>query len=182
MRIVIVSIMAAFLLTLGCSSSQKTVEKKTTNNEKNDEALAKMNEERVKKENDEKAAREELEKKKLENEKQKMELKIVKERLRNMGLAVVFANVTRVNDVFRYPDGHTITVKEKVSDQGILVPLNELLSRQKEKNNEVQNELNVCSGGFEACQEGRLYIYFMERDQNGACSGAWYRTDQECKK
>ncbi len=183
MKTLTMGIAVLIVLSLGCSSGQKTTgggnqaagdEKKSV-----DEGLMKKKEEEKRKE--EQMAREELEKKKIENEKQKMELKAVKERLRNMGLGVTFSMMTRANEVFRYIDGHTVVAKEKVVDQGILAPLNELLSKQKEKSNEFQNEWSVCSGGFEACQGGRLYIYFMERDQNGACTGAWYLTDQECK-
>lgn len=75
-------------------------------------------------------------------------------------------------------------IKGDVASQGILNALNDILKKEKDRDNEAAHLMEVCSGGFETCFENHFYVYYMEKKPiNGVwtCDGHWYEVDAECK-
>lgn len=195
MRYFSLFLMACVLVFAGCKSSEQTTKsesKKETKKESKKE-LAKqelekekqekerLEQERIAKEREEKKAKEDLEKQKIESEKQKNELKKVQDNLKRMGLAAFRVDVTRENNQFKYADGRTVIITGSPKDQTVISALNDLLNKAKDDERKKLNSEPACSGGYETCQEGWLYIYYMVRSSDGSCGGEWFKTGQECK-
>jgi flagellar biosynthesis component FlhA len=184
-------IMACLLAVAGCKSSEqakKSETKKETKKEiarqeieKEKQEKDRLEQERIAKEQEEKQAKEELEKKKIESDKQKEELRKVQENLKRMGLAAYRVQITKDGNQIKYADGQTVTLSGTVVDRSLVNTLNDLLAKARDDERKKMNAEPACTGGYETCQDGWLYIYYMIESGNGNCDGQWYKIDQECK-
>ncbi len=179
------------LIVYGCTSSAQTSKKESKKNSKKEmkkeeekkvkeEELKKAEEQRQAKLEEEKRVKEELEKKREESEKQKEELRRVQENLKKMGLAALHVEFTKENTVLKYTSGQTLTLGAGVKDQVILDKLNDLLQKAREKESKTERAGGWCYGGYEACHDGKLYIYVNTMIGTN-CTGEWYGTNAECK-
>lgn len=182
-------IVIGLIALMGCGgqkSSVKTDKQNEQHEEKKakEESLKQLEEEKKAKEKEEQMLKEEVEKKKVLSEKDLQEMKNVKERLKKMGLAAVYVPMKRDNEFLVYQDNTLMRIKGDVTSQGILNALNDILKKEKDRDNEAAHLMEVCAGGFETCFENHFYVYYMEKKQvNGVwtCDGIWYEVDAECK-
>ncbi len=183
--------MAFVLIVAGCKSSEQAKKSETKKESKKElarkevqkekEEKDRMEQERLVKEQEDKKAKEELERKKIESEKQKEELRRVQENLKKMGLAAFRVEVTKTDNQFNYGDGRVIGITGPVKDRAVLDALNDLLAKARDDERKRMKSEPECAGGYETCQDGWLYVYYMVRSSEGACDGQWYKTGQECK-
>jgi hypothetical protein len=189
MRSLTVLLLTLAVIFSGCKSSEKATKEETKKTSKKEmkkeedkkvkeDEIKKIEQEKLAKQEEERKAKEELEKKKMESDKQKEELRKVQENLKKMGLAALHVEFTKENDVLRYNDGKTIKTTSVLKDQDLLVKFNELLQKTKENEGKSMKTGGWCYGGYEACNEGKLFVYVVE---NKDCTGQWYATDGACK-
>ncbi|MBX7151454.1 hypothetical protein K1X84_07425 [bacterium] len=178
-----------FIVAIGCSG-QKSAAKTDHHDEKmeekkaKEESLKQMEEEKKAKQKEEQMLKEEVEKKKNLSDKDRQEMKNVKERLKKMGLAAMYVPMKRDNEFFVYQDNTLMRIKGDVVSQGILNALNDILKKEKDRDNEAAHLMEVCSGGFETCFENHFYVYYMEKKEVNkvwTCESKWYEVDAECK-
>ena len=185
MKVLMIVWMISLMTFMSCASSDKASksEKQDAVAEVKAKAEAeskKLEDEKAAKEKEEMQAKEELEKKKADAEKQREELGAVKERLKKMGLAAVYAPITRDGQVFTYPGGRTTTIKSRVVDNILLRSLNQIMDKQMEKSNSDRDYYNTGTGGFEACLNDQLYVLYMSKNNNGMVTREWFEMLEKC--
>ncbi len=163
------------------AKQEKKLVRQELEKEKQMQEKKSLEQERLAKEQEEKQVKEELERKKIESEKQKDELRKVHENLKRMGLAAIRIDAVKEGNLITYSDGRTVTTTGSVTDRGMLMTLDELLKKALDNERKKTNAEPVCAGGFETCQNGVLYVYIMRAGRDAACTGEWFRTEQECK-
>ncbi len=81
----------------------------------------------------------------------------------------------------KYADGRTVNISGPATDQSLINTLNDLLGKARDDERKKMKSEPACTGGYETCQDGWLYIYYMIESGDGNCTGQWYKTGQECK-
>ena len=129
---------------------------------------------------EETVAKEEVVEKKAMVDKCKSDLMAVRDLLIKMGVAAERVNVVKVGDVFRYQDQSSRTALAVIKDPDVVSRLDAIVEQQKNKDNDAMDFFNGCSGGFETCIDGQMYLQYMVKD-GGTCTRTWYLVDRNCK-
>ncbi len=170
---------------LACSPSKATREERREDLEKDkiakEEEAAKMRDEIAVKEKEKAALEDENQKKKQEAEKNKAEMEKVRQNLFMMGQWANYVPVRLEENHFRYADGQIVNQLGKVTDQGTIERLRDIVRRQMEKD-KGRDILTQCENGYELCLDNQMYLYYGIRNAQGVCEDGFYLIRMNCSK
>lgn len=92
-----------------------------------------------------------------------------------------YVSVQRVDDEFVYLDGRRLRMRPVVPDQPTSEKLGFALQKGRDREAMMMRMRVACSGGFEVCFGGAVYLFYEEKDHQGHCFGSWYVTEASCK-